>query len=207
MASEPEEPLISDEPPGQAAILSTVGEAVDGLAHGAAADGDRALALPSLFASMPVGVQVGTFVHRVLEATEFDAHDLEAELTTRVAEVQGRHSVEIGDPAAVVAGLAAILQTPLGTVLDGRGLRDFTRRDRLDELGFELPLAGGDRPAGALTLSRLAEVLREHLDPEDPLLSYAHDVQCVALGDSFCGIVSQQSTGKVSRAALLNKDR
>ncbi len=102
MTSEPEDPLIADEPPAETVVAASAGEALGGRS---AADADPALATPSLLGSMPVGVQVGTFVHRVLEATEFDAADLQAELATRVSEIQGRRSVDVGDPAAVVAGL------------------------------------------------------------------------------------------------------
>ena len=38
------------------------------------------LSTPSLLAEMGMGVDVGTFVHRVMEATDFAAADLEAEL-------------------------------------------------------------------------------------------------------------------------------
>ena len=162
VASEPEQPLIADEP----------AEETPG-AVGVPADGDPALQVPSLLGEMPVGVQVGTFVHRVLEATDFAAADLERELALQVAAVQRRRTVDIGDPAMVLTGLQAVLETPLGPVLEGRRLRDMARADRLDELVFELPLAGGDRPTGWLTLSRVAAVLREHLAPEDPLSGYA----------------------------------
>jgi exodeoxyribonuclease V beta subunit len=125
-------------------------------------------ALP--LAAMPVGAAVGTFVHRVLEATDFAAPDLAAELTGQVAVAQARRSLDVGDPAQVVGGLRAALETPLGPLLDGRALRDFARADRLDELAFELPLAGGDAPSGRLTLSAIAAVLRAH---GDPLAGYA----------------------------------
>src|SRR5439155_22340734 len=55
----------------------------------------------------------------------------------------------------------------------GASLRDVARADRLDELGFELPLAGGDSPSGWVTLAVVARLLREHLDPADPLAGYA----------------------------------
>jgi exodeoxyribonuclease V beta subunit len=166
VTSEPEDPLIADEPESQAPVASPP-DADPGI------DLDESLAERSPLESMGVGVQVGTFVHRVLEATEFDAADVEAELAARVAEVQARRSADIGDPAAVAAGLRAVLQTPLGPVLEGLRLCDIARADRLDELGFELPLAGGDQPAGAVTLARVAGVLRERLGPEDPLAGYA----------------------------------
>jgi exodeoxyribonuclease V beta subunit len=177
VASEPEEPLISDEPPAATPVASRSARPRDG-GDPAAGPGTTALTpsrldWPSLLGSMPVGVQVGTFVHNVLEATEFDAVDLEDEVAARVAQVQGRRAVDIGDPAAVVTGLGAVLDTPLGPVLGGLRLRDVARRDRLDELGFELPLAGGDRPTGAVTLDAVAAVLRSRLGPEDPLAAYA----------------------------------
>ena len=70
-------------------------------------------------------------------------------------------------------GCAAVLETPLGPVLGGLRLRDVAAPDRLDELEFELPLAGGDQPAGVLTLTRIADVLRDRLGPDDPLAGYA----------------------------------
>ncbi len=47
----------------------------------------------------------GTFVHSVLEATDFAADELTAELAARVGEVQARRQVDIGEPALIVAGL------------------------------------------------------------------------------------------------------
>ena len=80
VASEPEEPVVTDEEP--AAFPP------------AAADGDDEAAalraVPSLLTAMPAGVHVGTFVHRVLEATDFAAPDLEAELAARVEAEQAR---------------------------------------------------------------------------------------------------------------------
>jgi exodeoxyribonuclease V beta subunit len=74
----------------------------------------------------------------------------------------------------VVAGLRAAIETPLGPTVGGIRLRDVGRADRLDELDFELPLVGGDAPAGpALTLSAVAGVLADHAGPGDPLAGYA----------------------------------
>jgi exodeoxyribonuclease V beta subunit len=164
VGSEPEEPLLTDEP----AVDSDPPTPPTGRA-----DAMPQLSAPSLLGEMPVGVHIGTFVHRVLEATDFAAGDLDAELTERVAEVRHRRAIEIGDPATVVAGLRAAIETPLGPELDGLRLRDVARADRLDELGFELPLAGGDRPDGWLALERVGSVLREHLAADDPLAGYA----------------------------------
>ena len=160
VGSEPEEPLVDDEPgadePTPASAVATALE----------------LSVPALLGQMPVGADVGTFVHRVLEATDFAAEDLVGELRARIGEVQARRAVEIGDPSLVADGLASMISTPLGDVVGGIALRDVARADRLDELGFELPLAGGDRPTGWLTLDRIAAALRKHLPSGDPLHGY-----------------------------------
>jgi exodeoxyribonuclease V beta subunit len=183
VASEPEERVVDDEetisappppaPPAQDDLESAALRAV-----------------PSLLAQMPVGVQVGTFVHRVFEATDFAAPDLEAELSEQVANVLARRRVEVGDADAVVAGLRAAIETPLGPLFDGRALRDVARADRLDELTFELPLVGGDAPTGRLTLGAIGAVLREHLPVGDPLAGYADRLDDAVLRQSLRGYLT-----------------
>jgi exodeoxyribonuclease V beta subunit len=179
VASEPEEHALSDEPP-------TAGPAL--LAAGAD-DGVRETALravPSLLAAMPAGIHVGTFVHRVLEATDFAADDLPAELSRAVDAVQGRRAVEVGPAEDVVAGLAAAIETPLGPLLGDRRLRDVPRADRLDELAFELPLAGGDEATGDVALPAIGAVLRG-----DPLLTpYADRLEDPLLRRSVRGYLA-----------------
>jgi exodeoxyribonuclease V beta subunit len=121
---------------------------------------------------MGVGAEVGTLVHTVLAACQFDAADLSAELEGQIAAALGRRAVELGETSAVVRGLRAAVETPLGPVMDGVRLRDVARVDRLDELGFELPLAGGDQPDGYLTLAQIGRLLRD-LPPGDPFAGYA----------------------------------
>ncbi len=124
-----------------------------------------------LLATMPSGVDIGTFVHRVLEATDFAAPDLDAELARSIDAVRARRPLDIGDPALVAAGLRAAIETPFAA--GGPRLRDVTRSDRLDELAFELPLAGGDEPSGSFSPAALGALLRDHLAPGDPLHGYA----------------------------------
>ena len=139
---------------------------------------------------MPAGVEIGTFVHRVMEATDFAAPDIDGELAERIAEVQGWRAVEVGPAGALAAGLRAVLETPLGPVMGERRLRDVARTDRLDELGFELPLAGGDQPSGWLTLHRIAAVLRAHLGADDPLAGYAERLDDARLRQSVRGYLT-----------------
>jgi exodeoxyribonuclease V beta subunit len=122
VTSEPEQPGVQDEPES-----------------GAPAAGP--------WADVPVGMRVGTVVHRALEAIDFTAPAFGAEIAELGAE----------------AGLRAALETPLGAPFGVR-LADIAAADRLDELEFELPLTGG-------TLDRLAAVLRAHGDPYGERLS------------------------------------
>ena len=134
----------------------------------------------------PAGVEFGTFVHTVLEATDFAAPDLDAELAERVEAAQSRRALDLGDPDRVVAGLRAAIETPLGPIVGGVRLRDVARADRLDELEFELPLAGGDDPTGRLTLQAIAGVLRAHLPAGDPMAAYATRLEDPALRPPAC---------------------
>jgi exodeoxyribonuclease V beta subunit len=72
----------------------------------------------------------------------------------------------------------------------GTRLRDLQRPDRLDELDFELPLAGGDDPSGELALTAIADVLREHLPEDDPLAGYAQRLDDPALRRTVRGYLT-----------------
>jgi exodeoxyribonuclease V beta subunit len=186
VASEPEEAaVVADEP--AVAVRPAV----------APADDDALRAVPSLLGGMPVGVQIGTFVHRVFEATDFAAPDLVGELTAQVAAVQARRPLDVGDVAGVVAGLRAAIETPLGDLR----LRDLPRTDRLDELEFEFPLVGGDAPTAELPLDAIAAVLGERLPADDPLSGYAERLADPVLRRSVRGFV----TGSVDLVARVGK--
>ncbi|MDP2711966.1 MAG: UvrD-helicase domain-containing protein [Solirubrobacteraceae bacterium] len=179
VGSEPEvEDLLADEPAVAAVALAE--PVVDG----------SPLAAPVALAAMPAGVQVGTLVHRVLEATDFASPDLEAEVAARIADGRGWRHVDLGSVEVVAGGLTAALRTPLGPLLDGASLCDFGRADRLDELDFELPLVGGDEPTGRLTLRAIAAVLRDHLPVDDPLFDYATRLEDPALRPSVRGYLT-----------------
>ncbi len=166
VASEPEEGVVADEHAPGAPAGTAPAPAPRAVAEAAL------LATASPLAAMPAGVHVGTFVHRLLQDADFAAPDLDAELRGLVT--AARRPADVGDAATVVAGLSAALRTPLGPLLGDRRLCDVTRADRLDELGFELPLAGGDAPGGdGLDLGAIGALLREQLPAGDPLAGYA----------------------------------
>ena len=175
VASEPERPVLSDEPETPTPVAAT------GVAQ-------PQLEQESPLATAPVGVEFGTFVHTVLEATDFTAPDLTGELAERVA--GATRALDLGEPDRVIDGLRAAIETPLGAIVGGVRLRDVARADRLDELEFELPLAGGDEPTGRLTLQAIAGVLRAHLSPGDPMAAYATRLEDPALRSSVRGFLT-----------------
>ena len=81
-------------------------------------------------------------------------------------------------PSALADALVAVCDSPLGPLVDDRTLRSLGLPDRLRELDFELPLAGGD--PGSATSHPL---LRRHLPDGDPVRSYADALDLPALGD------------------------
>ena len=121
-------------------------------------------------ATTPGGAEFGTFVHAVLEHTDFAAADLPGELDARVRAELARRRTRIGDPAVLVEALARAIGTPLGPLVGGLRLRDIHRDDRIDELDFELPLDPGLH--GGVTVARIGRLFREHLSEDDPLAGY-----------------------------------
>jgi exodeoxyribonuclease V beta subunit len=129
--------------------------------------------VPSLLGDMPGGTRVGTFVHRVLEGIDFAAPDVEVQLQSVMGRELARRPLDVGEPAVVLAGMRAILDTPLGAALGNVRLADIAAADRLNELEFELPLVGGDVPSVHLALDAVADLLDAHVPAGTPLHGYA----------------------------------
>jgi exodeoxyribonuclease V beta subunit len=89
-----------------------------------------------------------------------------------------------------VAGLEAAIDTPLGPLVGDLRLRDIPAADRLDELGFELPLVGGDDPSGELPLAAVAALLDEHVAPGDALAGYADRLRDPAMAQQLRGYLT-----------------
>jgi exodeoxyribonuclease V beta subunit len=160
-------------------------------------------AVPLSLADMPGGVHVGTLIHRVLESTDFAAAEPEAELRARIEAELAWRRIELGDLEAWVAGLRATIETPLGPLVNDMALRDFGPSDRLDEMSFELPLAGGDAPSADLSVSDIADVLRGHLGDDDLLAGYADRLADPSLDRTLRGYL----TGSLDLVLRLPGDR
>ena len=134
--------------------LETVG--VSGVAANAEeteeTDDARLRHVPLPLGGLAGGTQFGTYVHEVLEHTDFAAPDLQAALGQALAErlvaapAKLRHDSDARETLA--RGLVQVIETPLGPLAGHRRLRDLRGGDRLDELSFELPLGGGWAAAG-----------------------------------------------------------
>jgi exodeoxyribonuclease V beta subunit len=158
---------------------------------GARADAEteaRLRAVPSPFGDLGGGATFGTLVHGVLEEVDFAADDLPRQLRAGLgAQYLGDQQI---DADALVGGLVAAIETPLGPLVDDLRLRDVRRADRLDELHFELPLVGGDDPTGHVTMQAIADVVSGHLPADDPLAGYGDRLRSPALAAQVRGHLS-----------------
>ncbi|WP_088288806.1 UvrD-helicase domain-containing protein [Kineosporia sp. A_224] len=176
VSSEPETRGVEDEPPPPAPGLpptpattaATTAGTPQGVSAGGAADD-----VPLPLADLPAGAAFGVLVHEVLEYVDTSASDLGAELLRRCRDAGAARFGGV-DPVALAAALGAVLATPLGPAVPGLALRDVRPVDRLAELEFELPLAGGDSPTGrGATIAAIGDLLGRHLPAADPFRPYA----------------------------------
>jgi exodeoxyribonuclease V beta subunit len=193
VGSEPEESVKDDEAPGPELIGTGADETDDDQA------GLRDVVLP--LAGMPGGTHVGTFVHRVLEHTDFAADDLPGELAAVVDAELARTRLDL-DRDELATGLAAAIATPLGPALGGVALRDIARGNRHDEVGFELPLdrldeddgvgrlAEDGRAGRAATVRDVVQLMRVHLPDGDPLRGYPDTLPEAMLRRSLRGYLN-----------------
>ncbi|GAB2639707.1 exodeoxyribonuclease V subunit beta [Nocardioides ginkgobilobae] len=178
VGSEPDRAGLSDEP--------DAAEVLDG----SLPEEPSTEAPVSPMAGQPAGAAFGSLVHAVLEHADPDAPDLLEELRTRVAEERRWWPVEV-DTDTLAAALVPLHHTPLGRLAGDVTLAEVPLRDRLRELDFELPLAGGDRPgrdgsgthAAPGRVGDLATLLERHLPADDPMRPYADRLARPPLAD------------------------
>ncbi|QDP98747.1 AAA family ATPase [Microlunatus elymi] len=132
--------------------------------------------------ALPLGAAFGTLVHAILERVDPQAGHPDSEDVDRADRVRTALRELAADelaklPAqpmtaeALADGILPAMLTPLGPLADGLRLSDIGVEDRLAELTFELPLAGGDRPRAEVRLADLAPLLERHL-ADGPLARY-----------------------------------
>jgi exodeoxyribonuclease V beta subunit len=139
--------------------------------------------VPSPMADLPTGAKFGSLVHAVLETADPFAADLARELEDQIDRHAVWWPVDVAGPD-LAAALVPMHDTSLGPLADGLTLRQIGLRDRLCEMDFEFPLAGGDLAAGhpQVRLATVGRLLGEHLPADDPLRSYVERLSGGALG-------------------------
>ncbi len=163
VAAEPEQPAET----GDAELLD--------LAEDTAPEHLDLMAVASPMADLPVGATFGSLVHAVLEHADPAADDFAAEVRRHVLEQLEWWPVPL-DVDELTGALVQVCRSPMGRLTGDRTLLQVGRADRLAELDFEIPLAGGDvagYPADEVRLGDLAPLLRRHLAAGDPLLAFA----------------------------------
>jgi exodeoxyribonuclease V beta subunit len=203
VGSEPELPGITDEPDDTTRDAGASGASGGSGASGAfgragvtprdSNDVGEEAALRSVtspLAAVPRGAEIGTFVHGVLERVDFSAADLAAAVTASALDERSLRGTDYGSLEQLSAGLVAALSTPLGPLLGGRSLRTFGLADRLDELRFELPLAGGDSPAGRILIADVARLFATSVPAGTGLDGYAARLASPALASHLRGYLT-----------------
>jgi len=180
VTSEPELSVREDE-----LVAAVADETTDGSSDGVlelTAGAGPSVASP--MADLPVGATFGSLVHGVLEVADPEAPDLEAELLRHVEEQRAFWPVD-ASTSELAAALVPLHHTSLGPLAGGRTLGETPLADRLCELDFEIPLAGGDRvdrASAEVTLADVGRLLRRHLEADDPLRPYAERLLTPGLG-------------------------
>jgi exodeoxyribonuclease V beta subunit len=180
VGSEPEDTGVSDEP--------AAGEPIPVSADASDEAGLRAV--PSPLALMPGGTAVGSAIHRAIEQIDFAAPDLGGEASRALAAASAGRLLSLGPPGQAAAGVVSALSTPLGPLMHEASLRDFARGDRVDEMGFELPLAGGEQPDGSVLTSDVARLFAEYSPPGAVLHGYAGRLQGGAVATRLRGYLT-----------------
>jgi exodeoxyribonuclease V beta subunit len=130
---------------------------------------------------LPSGVEFGTAVHAVFEHVDAMAADLPAALHQVCAATLAQGPATAMTADALANALLPAFRTPLGPLADEKRLCDIPRGDRLAELSFEFPLAGGDTTNVEVTLGMVSPLLRRYLSPSDPLADYPDSLDDPAL--------------------------
>ena len=132
---------------------------------------------------LPGGAAFGSLVHAVLETADPSAAELARELEEQVGAHMGWWPVDV-DAAVLASAMIPMHDTPLGPLASGLTLRQIGPRDRLRELDFEIPLAGGDIRGDVpdIRLLDVGDLLRSYLPADDPVAPLADRLTSQGLG-------------------------
>ncbi len=112
-------------------------------------------------ATVRTSARLGRVVHRVLEELD-DPDPSPADLAAALARAAAPEGLDLEDPEGVAGFVGRAWWSSVGPLGDHARLGDHGRAERLVEMGFDLPLVGGD-------VGRLLAVVREAAD--DPVVA------------------------------------
>jgi len=186
------EPIVGEEagPPGTDDEWLPTTAALD-FAPGHREQALRAVRSP--MADLRGGAAFGTMIHATLEHIDFASGDLPVDLAAGLTRGLQSEGTSVDDLDATVAALVAAIETPLGAALGQRSLRSVASADRLDELSFEMPLVGGERPAGEtaeIAVGDIAALWRRRVPRGDPLGSYPDRLEDPLLAGDLRGYLT-----------------
>jgi len=129
--------------------------------------------IESPMANLPAGTTFGTVVHHSIELFDSDNTDLLAELRRCADIALTTRPIDGLDPMVLATALRPAFEADLGPLAGGINLSAIDDNDRLAELDFEFPMAGGEEPNRDVFIQEIADLLRVHLPDNDPLIGYA----------------------------------
>jgi exodeoxyribonuclease V beta subunit len=177
--------------PALAAEESPLGVAADPEAAATRVPAD-APAVP--LCEFPRGTAAGTFLHRVLELYDFTQVGEPSSLEAVLRQQMPQHGIPERWLGPLRDGLAAALSTPLGGPLGDTRLCDVPLADRLDEMAFEFPVAGGYELVNGRDHVRpraLADVFRRHRPPTANLSAgYLEQLGALGFGPPVRGFLA-----------------
>ena len=159
-------------------VLPEAGLLDDEAGPGSPVQADPAFAAPSPMAALPAGAAFGTLVHAIYEGVDATGPQWRATLAEEAGAALRRWPLADVAAEELASALEPSFVTPLGPLLPGRTLRDFSGGDQLAEMDFEFALANP-----RATVADLAAVLAEHLPADDPLVSYPQRLAQPLLAD------------------------
>jgi len=155
------------------------------------ATSDVALGVSQMpFARLVGGTYFGKVMHSVYEHVDFAVSDLYSEVSRVVDEIVSGALLK-HHRSHIIDGVMLSLQTPLGGLLGNSTLSSIQKRDRLDELNFELALAS---LADAVMVSDVGKVLLQSLRDsnrqDDVMWHYSQELTSSAFDIPLVGIMN-----------------
>ncbi len=135
----------------------------------------------SKLAGLVGGVDFGTLVHAILENVNPGAKNLSKEMLAETTRQLSKLPIATIDKNLLADGLCQVVTTPLGILTNHASLADLGAKNRLTELGFELPMGAQGHWS---TLADIAALFDDPKlqDPNKVLAGYGSELAATSAG-------------------------